>query len=144
MNPIQLDRAYHEFISNLPSWIPEGIIEVNIELLEKIGLLKHESFEEIQSAEQLPHYFHVIETADRVTLFNHQFAIWIVPKIVDETPTTIVLISLLRHNHPHLEIVFSTQGVYNTPKFVLKLLKHYLSEVLDTEDEISSIDKDIH
>ncbi len=144
MDPIQLDQAYNEFISNLASWIPEGIIEVNIELLEKIGLLKHKSFEENQSAEQLPHYFHVIETTDRVTLFNHQFAIWIVPKIVDETPTTIVLISLLHQNHPHLEIVFSTQGVYNTPKFVLKLLKHYLSEVLDTEEEISSIDKDSH
>ena len=49
MNPIQLDQAYNEFISNLPSWIPEGIIEIDIELLEEIGLLKHESFEEKQN-----------------------------------------------------------------------------------------------
>jgi len=142
MNPIQLDQAYNEFISNLPSWIPEGIIEIDIELLEEIGLLKHESFEEKQNTEQLPHYFHVIETADRVTLFNHQFVIWIVPKLVDDTPTTIVLIALMNDSHPHLEIVFSTQGVYNTPKFVLKLLKYYLSEVIDTEEAISSIEND--
>lgn len=139
MEPSRLDQAYHEFISNLPKWVPEGIIEVNIELLEKIGLLKHESFGE--RTEQLPHYFHVIETEDRVTLFNHQFAIWIVPRNVDETPTTIVLIALLNQNRPHLEIVFSTRGVYNTPKFVLRLLKHYLSEVIDTEEEISSIEQ---
>lgn len=144
MNPIQLDQAYNEFISNLPSWIPEGIIEIDIELLEKTGLLKHSSFEEKQNTEQLPHYFHVIETADRVTLFNHQFVIWIVPKIVDDTPTTIVLIALMSDSHPHLEIVFSTQGVYNTPKFVLKLLKYYLSEVIDTEEAISSIENDSH
>ncbi|WP_194847186.1 hypothetical protein [Candidatus Neptunochlamydia vexilliferae] len=141
MNPIQLDQAYNEFISNLSSWIPEGIIEVDMALLEETGLLIHASFEEETNQEELPHYFHVIETNDKVTLFNHQFAIWIVPKIVDENPTTIVMISLLTNGTPHLELVFSTKGVYNTPKFVLKLLKYYLSEVIDTEEAISSIGK---
>jgi len=140
MNPIELDQAYNKFISNLSSWIPEGIIEVDIDLLEETGLLNHESFDENGDKEQLPHYFHVIETPDRVTLFNHQFAIWIIPKIVDEIPTTIVLIALLNQNDPHLEIAFSTQGIYNTPKFVLRLLKYYLSEVIDTEETISSIE----
>jgi hypothetical protein len=139
MNPIQLDQAYNEFVSSLSSWIPEGIIEVDMSLLEETGLLTHVSFEEDNNQEQLPHYFHVIETPDKVTLFNHQFAIWIVPKIVDENPTTIVMISLITNGKPHLEIVFSTKGVYNTPKFVLRLLKYYLSEVIDTEEAISSI-----
>ena len=141
MNPTQLDQVYNEFISNLSSWIPEGIIEVNLKLLEETGLLYFESFDEKQESEQLPHYFHVIETSEKVTLFNHQFVIWIVPKIVDETPTTIVMIALVTADKPHLEIVFSTKGVYNTSKFVLKLLKHYLSEVIDTEQAISSIGK---
>ncbi|MCB1109484.1 MAG: hypothetical protein KDK64_00740 [Chlamydiia bacterium] len=141
MNPIQLDQAYNEFISNLSSWIPDGIIEVDMTLLEETGLLTHASFEEEKNQEQLPHYFHVIETPDKVTLFNHQFAIWIVPKIVDENPTTIVMISLITNGTPHLELVFSTKGVYNTPKFVLRLLKYYLSEVIDTEEAISSIGK---
>ena len=141
MNPMQLDKSYNEFISNLPSWIPEGIIEVNITLLEDTGLLTYESFEDDQHPEQLPHYFHVIETSDKVTLFNHQFAVWIVPKIVDENPTTIVMIALICNETPHLEIAFSTQGVYNTPKFILRVLKYYLSEVIDTEEAISSIGK---
>lgn len=139
MNPIQLDQAYNEFIDDLPNWIPEGIIEVDMTLLEKTGLLTHSGFEDNKNEEQLPHYFHVIETPDKVTLFNHQFAIWIVPKIVNENPTTIVMIALIRSGRPHLEIVFSTKGVYNTPKFILKLLKYYLSEVIDTEEAISSI-----
>lgn len=141
MNPIQLDQAYNEFISNLASWIPEGIIEVDMPLLEETGLLTHEAFEEDKNQEQLPHYFHVIETPDKVTLFNHQFVIWIVPKIVDDNPTTVVMIALISDKQPHLEIVFSTQGVYNTTKFVLRLLKYYLSEVIDTEEAISSIGK---
>lgn len=140
MNPIQLDQAYNEFVSNLSSWIPDGIIDVDMSLLEETGLLTIESFED-KSEEQLPHYFHVIETPDKVTLFNHQFAIWIVPKVIDDNPTTIVMISLVSSGRPHLEIVFSTKGVYNTPKFVLRLLKYYLSEVIDTEEAISSIGK---
>ena len=142
MNPIHLDKAFKEFTSNLASWMPEGIIDVSLPLLEEIGLLKHENFSEKQEIEQLPHYFHVIETNDKVTLFNHQFAIWIVPKILDKQPTTLVLIALINKKKPHLEIVFSTKGVYNTPKFVLKLIKHYLSEVIDTEQAISSLHKE--
>lgn len=141
MNPMQLDQAYNDFISNLSSWSPEGIIEVDMALLEDTGLLNYEAFEEDKKQEELPHYFHVIETPEKVTLFNHQFAVWIVPKIVDQNPTTIVLISLISNGSPHLEIIFSTKGVYNTPKFVLRLLKFYLSEVIDTEEAISSIGK---
>ena len=139
MNPIELDQTYHEFVSNLSSWIPDGMIEVDMDVLDEAGILSHASFENEGEKELLPHYFHVIETADKVTLFNHQFAIWIVPKIIDENPTTIVMISLLTHKTPHLEIVFSTKGVYNTPKLVLRLLKHYLGEVMDTEEAIASI-----
>ncbi|MEM7175107.1 MAG: hypothetical protein AAF443_04160 [Chlamydiota bacterium] len=142
MNPIQLDEAYNKFISNLQSWVPDGIVEVDLSLLEKTGLLQHSAFEDKEQVEQLPHYFHVIETADKVTLFNHQFVIWIVPKVVDEVPLTVTLIALMKTGLPHLEIVFSTKGVYNTPKFVLRLLKHYLSEVIDTEEAISSIGQD--
>ena len=141
MNPIQLDQAFNDFTANLQRWIPEGIIEVNLDLLEKVGLLNFKDFEENQETEQLPHYFHVIEAAEKVTLFNHQFAVWIVPKIIDNDPTTIVMIALLNEGNSHLEIVFSTRGVYNSPKFVIRLLKFYLSEVIDDEEAISSIKK---
>ncbi len=142
MDPIQLDEAYHTFASNLQTWVPDGIIEVDLELLESLGILTPDQYDESNAPEQLPHYFHVIETDEKVTLFNHQFVIWIVPKLIDDVPTTIVFIALISSNQPHLEMVFSTAGVYNTPKFVLKLLKSYLSEVIETEESISSIDQE--
>ncbi|MCK4934172.1 MAG: hypothetical protein KAR79_01155 [Simkaniaceae bacterium] len=141
MNPNQLDETFNEFASNIAGWIPEGIIEVNMELLEELGLLQGSKLEEDISPDQLPHYFHVIETSEKVTLFNHQFVVWIVPKSLEDTSTTLVFIALLTSKKPHLEIVFSTGGVYNTPKYVLKILRHYLTEVIDTEEAISSIEK---
>lgn len=115
------------------------MIEVNMPLLERIGLRQHEAPEENGGDEQLPCYFHVIETQEKITLFNHQFVVWIVPKIMDGNSTTVVMIALITEKRPHLEVTFYTQGAYNTSKFVLRVLKHYLSEVIDTEEEISSI-----
>mgnify|MGYP003326117633 CR=1 FL=1 len=69
-------------------------------LLEETGLLTHASFEEENEQEQLPHYFHVIETPDKVTLFNHQFAIWIVPKIIDENNMPVKLPELKENSSP--------------------------------------------
>lgn len=138
-NPVELDKAFTSFITDLPRWMPEGVIDVDMELLQEVGLLTAEEYEESDIPEELPHYFHVIETAEKVTLFNHQFAIWIVPHTVDEVSLTLVMISLLKETGPHLEVAFSTRGVYNTPKFVLKLLRHYLNEVIDNEEAISSM-----
>ncbi len=141
LNPIELEDAFQNFIDSLNHYIPDGIVEVNLELLSELGLLDTEELEDDQANEEFPHYFHVIETSDKVTLFNHQFAVWIVPKLIDGNPTTLTLISLISNEEPNLEIVFSTSGLYNSPKYVLKVLKSYLSEVLDTEAVISSIGK---
>ncbi|HSW86232.1 MAG TPA: hypothetical protein VLG49_01895 [Rhabdochlamydiaceae bacterium] len=140
INPIQLDEAFNEFAKNPTKWVPDGVIQVNLSLLQDLGLLNQAQFEQA-SIDNITHYFHVVETPDKVTLFNQQFAIWIVPKLVDDNPTTLTYVSLLNHNKPHLELVFSTSGVYNTPKYILKILQHFLTEVLDTEAVISAIGK---
>lgn len=141
LNPIELEDSYQEFMTNLTSYAPDGIVDVNLQLLSELGILEVEQFEDEQDSEEFPHYFHVIETSEKVTLFNHQFAVWIVPKLINGNPTTLTLISLISEDQPNLEIVFSTSGLYNTPKYVLKVLKSYLSDVLDTEAVISSIGK---
>ena len=141
LNPIELEDSYQEFMANLTSYAPDGIVDVNLQLLSELGILEVEQFEDAQDNEEFPHYFHVIETSEKVTLFNHQFAVWIVPKVINGNPTTLTLISLVSDDLPNLEIVFSTSGLYNTPKYVLKVLKSYLSDVLDTEAVISSIGK---
>lgn len=142
MTPTELEEAFVEFSQNLPKHIPDGVITVDLHMLQELGLLKHDEFDQSTTHEDLMHYFHVLETADKVTLFNEQFAVWILPQVIGEISLTLTFIALLQQNNkPHLELVFSTAGVYNTPKFILKILEHFLTEVIDTEALISSINR---
>ncbi|MBM3184463.1 MAG: hypothetical protein FJZ64_04065 [Chlamydiae bacterium] len=86
-------------------------------------------------------YFHVIESIEKVTLFNDQFVIWIIPKMEQDQPTTFVLIASNHQDNINLEIVFTTKGVYNTPRYVLKVLQHFLTDILDTEAAITCFKK---
>lgn len=140
INPLKLEEAYKEFSENFSKWVPDGIMDVNLSLLQEIGLLNCSELD--PSKENITQYFQVIETAEKVTLYNEQFGIWIVPQQQqNQSVTTLTFIALLTNNRPHLELVFSTTGVYNSPKFILKILQHFLSEVIDNEAIISSIGK---
>lgn len=123
-------------------YLQDGIVKVDLALLKRFNLLNKTPEEEKEQQTQFPFYFHVIESQEKVTLFNNQFVVWIIPKVVEELPTTLTLIALTQKDDLRLEIAFSTAGVYNTPKYVLKILRHYLSEVIDTEEEIASISPD--
>jgi hypothetical protein len=140
MNPIQLEEAYRDFTENFQKWAPDGFINVNLQLLQDLGLLSDHEIE-ISDPESLSQQFHVIETNEKVTLFNKQFAVWIIPQTDTELPSTLILIALIQNLKPHLEIVYTTSGVYNTPKYILRILQHFLTEVLDTEAILSSINK---
>ena len=141
INPSILEEAFQVFSKDLNKWAPDGIIPVDMKLLSDLGLLSSEELEHSITDAYINQHFHIIETPDKVTLFNEQFAIWIVPELLDDIPTTTTLIALLQHHKPHLEIVYTTSGVYNTPKYILKILQHFLSEVQDTEAVISAIGK---
>ncbi|MBS0620302.1 MAG: hypothetical protein JSS61_02455 [Verrucomicrobia bacterium] len=141
INPSVLEAAFGEFSKNLQKWVPDGIIHVDLKLLSDLGLLNHAELEHTLTDAQLNHHFHIIETPEKVTLFNDQFAVWIVPQVLDECPTTTTLIALLHGGRPHLEIAYQTAGVYNTPKYILKILQLFLAEVQDTEAVISAIGK---
>jgi hypothetical protein len=141
INPNQLEEAYLDFTQNFKKWAPDGIISVNLTLLHELGLLSDKEFSD-SSPNDLTHYFHVIETAEKVVLFNEKFAVWIIPKLIDNQPSTLTFIAtLMKEEKLHLEMVFSTTGVYNTPKYILKVLEHFLTEVIDNEALISSIGK---
>ncbi len=141
INPAKLEEAYQQFSGNLKQWVPDGVISVNLGLLSELGLLSNAYLEQ-PPPENISHFFHVVETPDKITLFNEQFAIWIVPKSEETAPSTLTYIALLNTpKSPHLELVFSTTGVYNSPKYILKVLQHFLSDVMDTEATIASIDK---
>lgn len=141
INPKDLDESFNEFAKNPQKWVPDGIINVDLKLLQDLGLLNHTEWETSVSDSNLTQYFHIVETQDKVTLFNDQFAIWIVPQIVNDTPLTTTYIALLQGPKPHLEIIYTTIGVYNAPKYILKVLQHFLNEVQDTEKALSSFGK---
>ncbi|HAZ15408.1 MAG: hypothetical protein A2Y28_03140 [Chlamydiae bacterium GWC2_50_10] len=140
INPIDLEKEYHKFSQDLQKWSPDGVIPVNLSLLHEIGILKEGQKETSEDDDTLSHYFHVIETEEKVTLFNEQFVIWITPRVIDDLTSTLTLIALLHNEKPRLEVVFSSSGVYNSPKYILKVLQHYLQEMIDTEKLLSSIE----
>jgi len=142
LTPAQLEEVFVEFSHNLHKHVPDGIIPVDMPLLHDLGLLKADTVDTTKAGEDLMHRFQVLETADKVTLFNEQFAVWILPQMVQGSPLTLTFISRFQKpKKPHLELVFSTAGVYNTPKFILKVLEHFLTDVIDTEAILSSISR---
>lgn len=140
MTPNELEEAYQNFNQNFKKWVPDGIIQIDLESLCEMGLLNQEDFDE-EEPDDVTQYFHVLETPDKITLLNEKFAIWIVPKMVENTATTHTYISQLQKDKLHLELVYETTGVYNNPKFILKVLQHFLIDVIDTDAIISSIGK---
>lgn len=141
INPKELDDAFHDFSTNLQKWVPEGVLHVDIKLLQELGLLHMAEWENNVSDSHLTQFFHIIETQDKVTLFNEQFAIWIVPQLVNDASLTTTYIALIQSHKPHLEIVYTTSGVYNAPKYILKVLQHFLSDVQETEKALSALGK---
>jgi hypothetical protein len=140
LNPVQIEEMYKEFMGNLPTIAHDGILEINLNFLHDEGLLTALQ-EDKSDPDDLTQYFHVIESVEKVTLFNEQFIVWIVPKMNGDQPLTYVLIALNHQDKPHLEIVFLTKGVYNTPRHVLKVLQHFLVDMLDTEATLTLFEK---
>lgn len=140
LNPVQIEAAYKDFMDSLPQCAHDGILQVDIHVLQELGLLKDLQDDENEQ-EDLTQYFHVIESAEKVTLFNEQFIVWIVPRVEENIPSTYVLIALNHQEKASLEVVFSTSGVYNTPRYVLKILQHFLVDVLETEATLTSLEK---
>lgn len=136
MDNIQvLEQCYKEYTKNLTEWIPDGVISVDLELLHKLDLLD-------QSATDLSlgltHYFQVIETFEKITLVNEKFVIWIVPELQNNQLVTYTLIALNSEKGPKLELAFSTSGVYNSSKLVLRVLEKFLIEIQENEELMGS------
>ncbi len=140
LNPMQIEEVYRQFTSDLPHWAHDGILSVDLQTLYDQGLLESIQ-DENEEPDDLTQYFHVVESVEKVTLFNEQFIVWIIPKMEGEQPMTLVMIALNHPGKPSLEIVFTTRGVYNTPRYVLKVLQYFLLDMLETEATLTSFEK---
>lgn len=135
-----LEDHYNNYIRSLKDYLPDGIINVDIELLSAFGLLSFFN-NKISNEDTLTRYFQVIETEEKITLINDQFIIWIVPENMNETSITYALIALNVNELPSLELAFSTAGVYNTSHLVLRILEKFLIEIQETQDYLKKIEK---
>jgi hypothetical protein len=135
MSPEELELDYQKYINDLKKFVPDGIVEINLSLLHDLGLLSGEEEADPQD-DALTQNFYVLESPDKLTLFNHKYVVWIVPKLIEQTPTTYTLIALADKKETHLEMVFSTSGVYNHSSLVLRILEKFLEQIEENEQEI--------
>ncbi len=137
-NPGKLERAFEEFFSDLSFFNHDGIINIDLPFLRDHNLLNCNDQDQ-DLLQQHPFYFHVIEEEDKVTLFNHQFAVWIVPQQGETDKETLTLIAYIEDETPLLDLVFRTAGIYNSPKYILRALRHFLREIMDNEDVLQKM-----
>jgi hypothetical protein len=134
MDPEELELDYQKYINNLKEFVPDGVVEIDLSLLHELGLLSYGDEEGEESS--LTHNFYVIESSDKLTLFNQKYVVWIVPKLIEQTPVTYTLIALNEKKQTHLEMVFSTSGVYNHSNLVLRILEKFLEQIEENEEEL--------
>lgn len=135
----ELDASYEQFMKHLSEFVPEGIAEVDLQYLNKLNLLKQEH---LSTLSQFTRFFHVVESREKVTLFNDQFVVWIVPDKFDGEPKTLVLVAINGMSKLRLETGFATAGVYNTSKVVLRIIEKLLADIQENEELISRLEDD--
>jgi len=142
MNNIDRLEAFYQKVSkNLSNWLPEGTVDVDIELLHTMNLLNFEEIGPHDDEQGLTRYFHVVETEEKITLMNEQFAIWIVPDHTADVPATFTLIALNDDKEPAVEMAFSVSGVYNTSRMVLRVLEKFLKDIVENEEAMNQLRK---
>lgn len=138
-NPIVLEACYRRYMNDISKWLPDGVIDINLETLHELDLLNFHGQTAIDSA--LTRYFHVVESEEKLTLVNEEFIVWIVPEKIDTTPVTYTLIALNKEKEIRLELAFTTSGIYNNSHLVLRLLEKYLLEIQHTEEQLARFEK---
>ena len=137
-SPQEIEEAFEKYMGNLKEFAPDGIVDVDLHLMQELDLLHSEEINEDEDA-RLSHSFYVVESHEKLTLFNDRFVVWIVPQLVDDTATTYTLIALNEEEKNRLEMVFATKGVYNHSSLVLRILEKFLDQIDENEEEIFNL-----
>ncbi len=138
MDPVQLELCFQDYMDNLADCVPDGLIPIDLAFLQNSGLLACEEFDLLEGKPD-KHFFHVMETPEKLTLINTQFVVWVAPHSWNGVPATFTLIAFNEPEGPRLDLVFTATGVYNASHIVLRVLDHFLDETLENEGLISNI-----
>lgn len=137
INQTTLENCFNKYINNLDSLLPDGVLSVDLQLLEHLQLLHY--FPPSQREPELTRFFHLIESPEKITLVNDQFVVWITPRRQNNALFTYALIALNQDDYPQLELAFVASGVYNTSQLVLRVLEKLLLEIQENEDLINKL-----
>lgn len=138
-NIAHLEACFKKYTSDMTTYLPEDIVEVDLNLLYKHDLLHYHDPD--FNDPTLTRYFHVIESTEKITLFNEDFVVWIVPEKIEDLLLTYTLVALNKpEREPQLQLCFVASGVYNNSKLVLRLLEKYLHEIQENEDVLKNLE----
>ena len=133
----ELELAFKKAMEEFPQLPSEALIEVDVKLLDSIGLTNEGEY--VNPSEAFERSFKVMEGGSRITLYNQQFIIWIIPEILDGVPATYAFIGIRDKETVKLEVVFLAKGSFNSSRLVLRLLDRYLTEIQENEELIHRI-----
>ena len=126
---INLEAIYQQYISDLKTFAPEDIIDLNLNLIHSLGFLN--CLIEQHNETSFKKTFKILETKNKVTLHNKQFIIWMTPQRISSKFSTIVMIASISDNTPNLELIFSASGVYNNSYIILKTIESLLYDIAE-------------
>ena len=129
MNPTDLEASYQKYVDNLALWLPDGVIEVDLDLLNSLHLLDAEGNPCELNPETKDHSFYIFESEDKITLVNDEYIVWIAPQTIEDEPTTYTFVAKNTTPESKLELVFSSSGIYNSSAFILRILEAFLNEI---------------
>jgi len=132
-----IEKSFRKCIKKLSHLNPENFLNVDLKLLHHLDLLHFHKNRDQDFG--VTRYFQVLETADKITMINEEFIVWIVPEIIDNKNATYIMIALNGRKEPALEFVILLSGVYNTPHLILNVLGKFLFEIQENEEFLAKL-----
>ncbi len=140
LDPVALEESFNQMLTHLNQKAPDGIIEINLQLLDSLNLMSISAFENQIYFASTTDQFYMVEAEEKLTLFNQEYVIWMLPAFLGKNASTYVFIAKnFKNKPPMLELIFQANGVYNTSSLVLTVLDAFLKEMKENENLISQI-----
>ncbi|ACZ32555.1 conserved hypothetical protein [Chlamydia pneumoniae LPCoLN] len=129
------EEFYHQSILNTGTSFPEGYLNI-------AEILSHPHCTDANAdflCSQSDNDFIIAESKDKLTLFNADFAIWLVPELVQGQAVTRGYIAVSQgEGNYEPEMAFEASGQYNQSSLILEALQLYLKDIKDTENALRS------
>lgn len=138
MNKLFLvEEAYQRYINDLNKWPSEGILYVDMKMLQELNIVDAAG-NELPGCE-FSRSFQFVETDEKITLINDRFIVWIVPENIEGNLVTFTLVAVNSEKDLHLEVIVVSSGTYNNSHLVLKVMEKLLNDIEENEKELRSV-----